>query len=92
MISEQLPRTAPDEFVIGAASGQEGVPRDAMTLWIGRSSFTIGTARTARDAMVGDGTFSCAMRLCASPQMRPEARFISIDAEAVKKFSDGFFL
>lgn len=57
MISEQLPRTAPDEFVIGAASGQEGVPREAMTLWIGRSSFTIGTARMVRDAMVGDGTF-----------------------------------
>lgn len=57
MISEQLPRSAPDEFVIGGVGGQEGVPRDAMTLRIGRSSFTIGTARTARDAMVGDGTF-----------------------------------
>lgn len=28
-----------------------------MTLSIGQSSFTIGNARTGRDAMVGDGTF-----------------------------------
>lgn len=28
-----------------------------MTLWIGRSSYTIGTARMAGEASVDDGTF-----------------------------------
>ena len=62
-----------------------------MTLWIGRSSYTIGTGRMVGEARVDDGTFFVrneAMRVATD--VAREA-LISIDAEATKKFSKRFF-